>query len=157
VVQAKNAGPFGGSPTLELKLTSIQLGPTSYPLVSEVWSSKGPSKTGYTATNAAGGAIAGALIGAIAGGGVGAGVGAIAGGTGGALISGATHGPRLDLPPEALLQFHLDQPLTVQPVKYGEAERLAASAPVLRQRPQYVVAPYPPPPPYPYYARPYPY
>jgi hypothetical protein len=167
VLEAKNAGPFGGSPTLDLKLTSIQLGPTTYPVVADVWSSKGPSKTGYTATNAAGGAVFGALIGAIAGGGLGAGVGAIAGGTGGALISGATHGPRLDLPPEALLQFHLAQPLSVQPVKYGEAERLAASVPepVLRQRPQYAVAPYPAPYaqpypqpyPQPYMVRPYPY
>lgn len=157
VVEAKNAGAFGGSPKLDLRLTSIQLGPTSYPLVSEVWSSQGPSKTGYTATNTAGGAIFGALIGAIAGGGVGAGVGAIAGGTGGALVSGATHGPQLDLQPEALLQFHLAQPLTVQPVQYNEAQRLAASVPqqpVLRQRPQYVAVPYPAPygypPPYPY-------
>ncbi len=164
VVEAKNAGAFGGSPKLDLKLTSIQLGPTTYPLISEVWSSQGPSKTGYTATNAAGGAIVGALIGAVAGGGVGAGVGAIAGGTGGALISGATHGPRLDLPPEALLQFHLAEPVTVQPLKFNEAEQIAASAPaaqpVLHQRPVYYAAPYPRPYPYyayPYAVRPYPY
>lgn len=157
VVESKNAGPFGGSPKLDLKLTSIQLGTTTYPLVSEVWSSQGPSKTGYTATNAAGGAVVGALIGAVAGGGVGAGIGAVAGGTGGALISGATHGPRLDLPPEAMLQFHLAQPLTVQPLQYDEAERVASSVPqqpILRQRPVYVAAPYG----YPYrVVRPYPY
>ena len=155
VVEAKNAGAFGGSPKLDLKLTSIQLGPTTYPVVSDVWSSQGPSKTGYTATNAAGGAIFGALIGAIAGGGVGAGVGAVAGGATGAAVSGATRGPRLTLPPEALLQFHIEQPLTVQPMPYDEAERLAASVPqqpVLHQRPVY---PYPYP--YPYAVRPYPY
>ena len=159
VVEAKNAGPFAGSPKLNLRLTSIQLGTTTYPVDSEVWSSQGPSKTGRTIGNTAGGAVVGALIGAAAGGGVGAGVGAIAGGTGGALISGATHGPRLDLPPEALLEFHLAQPLTVQPVHFDEAERLASSVPeqpVLRQRPVYVAAPYPYAYPYPY-ARPYPY
>ncbi len=157
VVEAKNAGALAGSPKLDLKLTSIQLGSTTYPLISEVWSSQGPSKTGYTAANTAGGAVVGALIGAVAGGGIGAGIGAVAGGTSGALISGATHGPRLDLPPEALIQFHLAEPVTVQPVQYAEAERLAANAPqepVLRQRPLYVAAPYP----YPAYAvRPYPY
>ncbi len=154
VVEAKNAGPFGGSPKLDLKLTSVQLGPNAYPIDSEVWSSQGPSKTGYTATNTVGGAVVGALIGGVAGGGVGAGVGAVAGGASGALISGATRGPRLDLPPEALLQFRIADPLTVQPVPYDEAERLAASAPqqpVLRQRPVYVAAPYP------YVVRPYPY
>ena len=160
VVESKNAGRYGGSPKLDLRLTSIQLGSTTYPVASEVWSSQGPSKTGRTVGNAAGGAVIGALIGAIAGGGVGAGVGAIAGGTGGALISGATHGPRLDLPPEALLQFHLAAPLTVQPVRLEEAERLASSVPeqpILRRRPAYVAAPYPYAYPYPYMARPYPY
>ncbi len=161
VVEAKNAGALAGTPRLELRLTSLQLGPTTYPLESDVWSSQGPSKSGYTATNTVGGAAVGALIGAVAGGGLGAGVGAIAGGTTGAVISGATHGPRLTLPPETLLQFHLDQPLTVQPVRYSEAARLAASAPpepVLQHRPAYVAAPYPyGVRPYPYYVHAYPY
>ena len=154
VVESKNAGPLGGSAKLDLKLTSIQLGANTYPVASDIWSSNGPSKTGYTATNAAGGAVFGAVVGAIAGGGVGAGVGALAGGATGVAISGATRGPRLTLPPEALLQFHMEQPLTVQPVPFAEAERIAASAPqppVLRTRPAYVVAPYP------YRYAPYPY
>ena len=153
VVESKNAGPFGGSPKLDLRLTSVTLGSQVYPLASDTWSSQGPSKSGYTAANTVGGAAFGAVIGAIAGGGVGAGIGAVAGGAGGALVSGATHGPRLDLPAEALLQFHLTAPLTVQPVNYSEAERLAASVPqqpVLRARPVYVATPYP------YYVRPYP-
>ena len=156
VVEAKNAGALGGSPKLDLKLTSLQLGATSYPVDSEVWSSQGPSKTGYTAANTAGGAVVGALIGAVAGGGVGAGIGAVAGGASGALVSGATHGPRLDLPPEALLQFHLAEPVTVQPVPYDEAARLASTVPqqpVLQRRPVYVAAPYPGV----YAVRPYPY
>jgi len=152
VVESKNAGPFGGSPKLDLKLTTLTLGAQTYPLTSDVWSSQGPNKAGYTAGNAIGGAAFGAIIGAIAGGGTGAGIGAVAGGAGGALVSGATRGPRLDLPAETMLQFHLNAPLTVQPVSYSEAERLAASVPqqpVLRTRPVYSVAPYP------YYARPY--
>ncbi len=164
VVESKNAGALAGSPKLELRLTALQLGGTTYPLDTEVWSSQGPSKTGYTATNAVGGAVVGALIGAVAGGGVGAGIGAVAGGASGTLISGATHGPRLDLPPEALLQFHLAEPVTVQPVPYNEAARLASTVPqepVLQRRPVYAVAPYPGvyvARPYPYaYAYPYPY
>jgi hypothetical protein len=158
VVEAKNAGALAGRPKLDLQLDSVQLGGRSYPLASQVWSSEGASKTGYTASNTAGGAIFGALIGAMTGGGVGAGVGAIAGGAGGAALSGATHGPRLDLPPEALLQFRLAQPLTVQPVHFAEAVRLANSVPLqptLRRRPEY--APYARPYPYPPPPQPYPY
>jgi len=157
VVEAKNAGPFGGSPKLDLRLTAVHLGPATFPLVSEIWTSQGASKTGYTAINTIGGSALGAIIGAAAGGGVGAGIGAIAGGASGALISGATHGPRLDLPPEALLQFHIEEPLTLQPVAYSEVQRLAASVPqqpVLQRRPVYVAAPSSP---YGYIARPYPY
>lgn len=154
VVEAKNAGPLGGSPRLALRLTNIQLGGVTYPVTTDVWSNQGSSKSGYTATNTVGGAAIGALIGAVAGGGVGAGVGAIAGGATGVVVSGATHGPRLDLPPEALLQFHIEQPLTLQPVGYDEAARLAASAPQppapLQRRPVYYA-------PYPYVVRPYPY
>jgi hypothetical protein len=158
VVEAKNAGALAGRPKLDLQLDSVQLGDKTYPIASQVWTSEGASKTGYTAANTAGGAIFGALIGAVAGGGVGAGVGAIAGGAGGAAISGATHGPRLDLPPEALLQFRLAQPLTVQPVRYSEAVRLANSVPeqpTLHRRPEY--APYPAPYPYAPVPPPYPY
>jgi hypothetical protein len=158
VVESKNAGPLAGRPKLDLQLDSIQLGGQTYPIASQVWSSEGASKTGYTAANTAGGALFGALIGAVAGGGVGAGVGAVAGGAGGAALSGATHGPRLDLPPEALLQFRLAQPLTVQPVHFAEAVRLANSVPqqpTLRRRLEY--APYPQPYPYPPVPPPYPY
>lgn len=163
VLESKNGGRFGGAPHLILHLTSLQLGANSYPILSDDWNSSGPSKTGQTATNAAGGALFGALIGAVAGGGVGAGVGALAGGAGGAAATGITSGGHVNLPAEALLEFRLTQNLTVQPLKYEAAEQVVASAPpapALRHReprPVYVApygyAPYPPPPVY--YARPY--
>jgi hypothetical protein len=150
VTEAKKAGAFGGAPRIDLKLTNLTLGGQTYDLASEVWSNQGPSKTGYTAANTVGGAAFGALIGAIAGGGVGAGIGAVAGGATGAAVSGATPGPRVGLPPEAVLQFHLTAPIEVQPVKYDEAVRLASTIPqqpVLRARPvypaYYAVRPYP--------------
>ena len=159
VIESKKAGALGGAPLLELRIFSIQLDSATIPLQTDVWSSQGRSKTGYTATNTVGGAAVGAIIGAIAGGGVGAGVGAIAGGTTGVLVSGATHGPQLDLPAEAVLQFRLAEPVTLQPVRYEEAVRLSASVPqgpVLQPRPEYVAAPYPyVVRPYPYVARPY--
>ncbi len=154
VVDVKQPGRFGGSGVLDLRLSQLQLGGTSYPIQTDLWSSKSPNKAGYTATNTAGGAIMGALIGGLIGRGPGAAIGALAGGGAGLLASGATNGPRVMLPPETILNFHLSRPLTVQPVSWQEAQRLAANVPQLQQRPLYP-RPYPyyppPPPPYPYY------
>ena len=154
VVDVKQPGHFGGSGVLDLRLTQLQLAGNTYPVETDLWSSKSPNKAGYTATNTAGGAIMGALIGGIIGRGPGAAIGALAGGGAGLLASGETNGPRIVLPPEALLNFHLAKPITVQPVSWQEAQRLAASVPQLQRRPVYP-RPYPyyppPPPPYPYY------
>ena len=154
VVHAKNAGPLGGSAELELQITTLNLGGNAYPLASDLWSSKGPNKAGYTAGNTVGGAAIGAIIGGIIGRGAGAAIGAGAGAAAGAAGSAATNGPRLYLPVETMLNFHLTTPVTVQPVSWQEAQRLASNAPrpQLRQRPTYYVAPRP----Y-YYGYPYPY
>lgn len=157
VVNVKQPGRFGGSGVLDLRLTQLQLGGNSYPIETDLWSSKSPNKAGYTASNTAGGAIMGAIIGGIVGRGPGAAVGALAGGGVGLLASGASNGPRIILPPETLLNFHLAKPVTVQPVSWQEAQRLAANVPRLQRRVIYRPYPYypPPPPPYPYYYYPY--
>jgi len=155
VVNVKQPGRFGGSGVLDLRLTQLDLGGKSYPVETDLWSSKSPNKAGYTATNTAGGAIVGALIGGLIGRGPGAAIGALAGGGAGLLASGATSGPRVMLPPEALLNFHLAKPITVQPVSWQEAQRLASSVPQLQRRPVYRPYPYYPPPPPPYYVYPY--
>lgn len=148
-------GKLGGSAVLSLQLTNVNLAGNIFPLVTDVWSSRGPNKAGYTASNTAGGAILGAIIGGIIGRGAGAAIGAGVGAAGGLAASEATHGPRVLLPVEAQVDFHLAAPATVQPVSWREAQRLASSAPrppVLVQRPRrpvYVA-------PRPYYA-PYPY
>jgi outer membrane lipoprotein SlyB len=149
VVRARDAGPFGGSPTLELKLTQLDLGGNTYPVQTDIWSNRGPNNAGYTAGNAVGGAAVGAILGSLIGRGAGALVGAGVGAAAGFGASAATNG-RLMLAPETLLNFHLASPVTVQPVSWQEAQRLSSSTPVLQQRPQY----YPPPPP-PYYYAPY--
>jgi hypothetical protein len=153
VVNVKKPGVLGGSGVLELRLTQLDLGGKTYPVETDIWSSKGPNKAGYTATNTAGGAIMGAIIGGMIGRGSGAAIGALAGGGAGLLASAGTNGPRELLPPETLLNFHLAKALTVQPVSWQEAQRLAASVPQLQRRPMY-----PRPYPYPYgYGYPYPY
>jgi hypothetical protein len=160
VVEAKDGGALGGSATLRLQVTNVNLGGQVYPISTDVWSNKGPNKAGYTARNTVGGALLGAIIGGAVGRGTGAAIGAGAGAAGGLAASSATNGPRLYLPAESIVDFHLATPATVQPVSWQEAQRLASSAPsgpalVRRPRPVYVV-PGPYYGPYPY-AYPYPY
>ena len=156
VSDAKKAGALGGSPELGLKIESLELGGQSYALDSNPYEVKGPNKAGRTAGNAIGGALFGALIGGAVGGGGGAAIGAAAGGVGGTAASAATPGPRVWIPAEALMDFHLNTPLTVTPVSSWEAQRLAANAPPPAQRPTlyrrgYYPYGYPPPPPPGYY------
>jgi BON domain len=152
VVKAKKAGELGGSALLELQLTNVNLQGQVFPLTTDVWSSKGPNKAGYTAGNTIGGAAVGALIGGIIGRGAGAAIGAGVGGAAGLATSSATNGPRLILPVESQVDFHLANAVTVQPVSWQEAQRLASSS--SQQQPQLVRRPRP----YPYpYGYPYPY
>lgn len=161
VSESKSSGDLGGSPTLALKLVSLDLGGKSYPLDSDQFKVKGPNKAGRTAGNIVGGALLGAIIGGAAGGGGGAAIGAAAGGTVGTAASAATPGPRAWIPAEALVTFHLNTPLTVDPVSQDEAARLAQglypAGPTLNRRgyygPGYAPAYYGPPPVYyrPYY------
>ncbi len=155
VVDAKAAGGLTGSGALALQLTGISFGGQQYELQSAVWGVNGPSKTGQTVNNTVGLGLFGAIIGAVAGGGTGAAVGAVAGGTAGLAASAATSGPQAFVPPESLLNFSLDKPVTVTTVSQDELNRLAMAAPgprgysppgYYRRRPVY----YP-------YAYPYPY
>ncbi len=163
VVDVKKSGALGGSPELALKLDTLDLGGQSYALASDPFSVKGPNKAGRTVGNAFGGAILGAIIGGAVGGGGGAAIGAGAGAVGGTAATAATPGPQVWIPAEALMDFHLNAPLTVTSVSRAEAQRLAANAPPPSQRPTlyrrayypYGYYPYPPPPPPGYYYRPY--
>jgi hypothetical protein len=160
VVHAKKPGALGGSGELQLQVSSVNLGGNSYPVTTDLWSNKGPNKAGYTAGNTVGGAVVGAIIGGLIGRGPGAAAGAIVGGGAGMAASAASNGPRIYLPAESLLNFHLSAAVTVQPVSWQEAQRLARNAPQLMRRPVYRgYYPYPYPYPYPYraYGYPYPY
>jgi len=156
VVETKKAGELGGSAELTLKLTSLDLGGKNYPLESDQFKVKGPNKAGRTAGNAFGGAILGAIIGGAVGRGEGAAIGAGAGAVAGTAASAASSGPDAWIPAEALVDFHLNQPLTVNPVSAQEAARLAQGlypgGPTLYRRgpyarPYYVAG-------YPYYGYP---
>ena len=125
VTETQQAGALAGSPAFGLQLTSLDLGGRTYPIQSDTFRVRGPNKAGYTAGNVVGGALLGAIIGGIAGGGGGAAIGAGVGAGAGTAASAATRGPNAWIPPEALVTFHLTDPVTVQPVSAQEAARLA--------------------------------
>ncbi|HWG19806.1 MAG TPA: BON domain-containing protein [Terracidiphilus sp.] len=150
VTESKHAGQLTGSPELALAVTSLDIDGRTYPLQSDEFRVKGPSKTGRTVGNAVGGALLGAIIGGAAGGGSGAAIGAVAGGGAGTAVS-AAGSPHAWIPAEALVTFHLNAPVTVDPVSREQAARLAQGlypgGPQLYRRGYYRPG-YPPPPGY---------
>src|SRR5690242_6170022 len=113
VIGVKKPGDVRGSAGFALRIISMNLGGQNYPIATDTFATDTRGKGGYTTANTVGGAAIGALIGAIAGGGPGAAVGAVAGGTVGLGASAASSGPRSVMPPETMLTFHLQAPLTV--------------------------------------------
>lgn len=143
VSEVKKAGELSGSNELALTLTSLDLGGQNYPLTSDQFKVKGPSKSGEAVGNAVGGGIIGTIIGCAVGRGVGCAVGAGAGVAAGTAATAATSGPGVWIPAEALVTFHLAAPLTISPVGPQEAARLAEGlypgGPTLYQRSPYGV------------------
>ena len=83
-VKVQQSGKMKGSDLIQLKVTRVSVGGSSYPVVTSVAESKGKSEGKATARKTVGGAGLGALIGGIAGGGKGALIGTAAGLAGGA-------------------------------------------------------------------------
>src|SRR5215467_10662399 len=108
-------GTFSGKSELQLELTRLVIDGRDYPVVSSDYNVQGKSQGSSTAKKVGGGAVAGAIIGAIAGGGKGAAIGAAAGGGAGAGVQILTKGEKVKVPSETLLEFRLQQPLTVTP------------------------------------------
>jgi hypothetical protein len=114
VETSEQRGRFKGSSSLRLRLTSLTLNGTRYPLVSRdlARSKKGKGKrsTGFIA----GGSGFGALLGGLAGGGKGALIGGLAGGGAGTAAAGLTGNKDLEIPAESIVHFRLAQELVVQ-------------------------------------------
>jgi hypothetical protein len=157
VTESKKAGELSGSPVLALTLNSLDLGGQTYPLSTDEFKVKGPNKAGQTVGNAVGAGIVGTIIGCAVGRGAGCAIGAGAGVAAGTAASAASSGPGVWIPAEALVSFHLKDPLTVNPVSQDEASRLAQGlyqgGPSLYQRPPGPYYPYRPR--YAYYGYPY--
>jgi hypothetical protein len=117
LAEAKEAGHLSGSAELQLELTRMIVDGKDYPVVSSDYSLRGKGRGSDTAKKVGGGAVAGAIIGAIAGGGKGAAIGAGVGSAAGAGVQVFTRGKQVKVPSETLLEFRLQQPVTVTPAR----------------------------------------
>ncbi len=115
LAEAKEAGHVSGSADLKLELTDMVVNGQSYPLITGDYEAKGKGRGGDTAKKVGGGAALGAIIGAIAGGGKGAAVGAGVGAGAGTAIQVMTRGQQVRVPSETLLEFRIEQPVSVTP------------------------------------------
>jgi hypothetical protein len=123
VVDVKSAGKFAGQSLLVLQLDRISVNGKSYAVQTDQYKRQGSSRGKNTAEKVGAGAAIGAIIGGLAGGGKGAGIGAAAGGGLGGGVQAATKGQQIKLPSETVLNFTLQNPLTVIPAQGPDARR----------------------------------
>jgi hypothetical protein len=112
LAESKKSGTFTGKSEVQLELTGIVANGQTVPLVTGDYELKGKSRGASTAKRTIGGAAVG-IIGAIAGGGKGAGIGAAVGGGAGAGSEIITKGDQVKVPSETLLDFTLQQDVTI--------------------------------------------
>ena len=115
VVEAKNAAHYAGQSSLTLQLTRVSYNGQNYNIASDQWSKQGAARGKNTAGKVAGGAAVGAILGGIFGGGKGAAIGATAGAGAGAGANTITRGQQVELKPESLISFQLQNPISVTP------------------------------------------
>lgn len=111
--EVKAAGQIAGKSDLKLALTGIVINGQTVALSTGDYELSGKSRGANTAKKVGGGAAAGAVIGAIVGGGKGAAIGAGVGAGAGTAVQVMTRGEQVHVPSETLLEFSLDQPVTV--------------------------------------------
>jgi len=113
LAEAKASGRLSGSSQLTLELTDIVIDGTAHPIMTSSYEVRSQGRGESTARRVAGGVGLGALIGGIAGGGSGAGIGAAAGAATGTTVSAARRGNQISIPGETLLEFRLEQPVSL--------------------------------------------
>ena len=123
IVDVKSAGKFAGQSVVVLQLDRISVGGKSYSIQTDQYKRQGSSRGKNTAEKVGAGAAIGAIIGGIAGGGKGAGIGAAAGGGLGGGVQAATKGQQIKLPSETVLNFTLQNPLTVVVAESPDSHR----------------------------------
>ena len=113
LAKAKSAGNMSGGAELALELTDIVINGTGYPLLTTTYQVASQGQGEKTAGRVVGGAGLGALIGGLAGGGKGAAIGAGAGAAAGTTVSAATKGQQVAVPSESLVEFRVQQPVSL--------------------------------------------
>jgi hypothetical protein len=112
LANAKDSGHISGAPQLTLELTGIRVNGSVVPINSTTYDVVGKSRGSQSAERIGGGAIAGAIIGGVIGGPRGAAVGATIGAGGGTAVQLSTHGDRIRVPSETLLEFKTENDVT---------------------------------------------
>jgi hypothetical protein len=113
LTQAKEAGKISGAANLTLELTGIRINGNIVPVDSSDYDVAGKGRGKQSGERIGGGAALGAIIGGITGGGKGAAIGAGVGAGAGTGLQLATHGDKIRIPSETLLEFKLQQAVTV--------------------------------------------
>jgi hypothetical protein len=114
VAYAHRRGHFKGRSVLELRLTSLTLNGTQYPIDTRDLTRTKKGKGRRSAALIGGGAGLGMLIGGVATGGVGLVVGGLVGGGAGTAVGGLTGNRDIEIPSESIVHFRLSQDLVLQ-------------------------------------------
>jgi len=114
VDESHRRGHFKGASVLELRLTSLTLNGTEYPLETHDLRESKKGKGKRSAALIGGGAGLGMLVGGVATGGVGLVVGGLVGAGAGTAVGGLTGNRDLDIPSESIVRFRLADDLTLQ-------------------------------------------
>jgi hypothetical protein len=120
VVDVKDAAHFAGRASIAIELTSVDFNGHNYPVHTSQFSRQGAARGTNTAEKVGGGAALGAIIGAIAGGGKGAAIGAGVGAGAGTGVQAMTKGQQVKLSSEQVLNFQLQNAVTVTPAPNTE-------------------------------------
>jgi len=111
--EVKSAGKIKGKSELRLALTGIEINGSTHSIVTGSYDVHGKSRGKNTAKKVGIGAAVGGVIGAIAGGGKGAAIGAGVGAGAGTAVQVMTHGEQINVPSETVLDFTIEQPVTL--------------------------------------------
>jgi hypothetical protein len=114
---AHRRGHFKGRSLLELRLTSLTMNGTQYPLTTRDLARSKKGKGKRSTAMIAGGSGLGMLVGGVASGGTGLLVGGLVGGGAGTAAAGLTGNRDIDIPAETIVHFRLADDLVVPPAQ----------------------------------------
>jgi len=129
LVDVKSASKFAGQSMISMQLDSLSVGGKTYNLQTDQYTKQAASRSKNTAEKVGGGAVIGSIIGALAGGGKGAAIGAAAGAGVGGGAQAASKSQQIKLPPETVVNFTLQAPVTVERASNPNANRPQLESP----------------------------